>query len=74
MLVDDSIERESATDSLDDLELFFVKRIADQVATGRRRVRHEGVVVKRLDGVGVREAGGNDFATTGVARHKMWFY
>ena len=71
IFVDDRVEAVYVAEPADDLELLFVKRIADQVALNGERIFHETRGMEGADGFVVGDAGRDDLATAGPAGHEM---
>ncbi len=55
----------------DDLELLFVKRIADQIALNGERIFHETRGMEGADGLVMGDARRDDLAPAGPAGHEM---
>ena len=62
IVVDNRVETVEIAELADDLELFFVKRIAIQIALNGERILHETRGMEGADGFVVGDARGDDLA------------
>ena len=73
IVVDNCIETVQIAKLPDNLKLFFVKRIANQIALNGERIFHETRGMEGADGLVVGDARRDDLAAAGPASHKMRF-
>ena len=74
VFVDHGIERVDLADHADDLQLLLVQRIAGEIALNGQRIFHEARRMEGADRLVAGDAGRDDFAAAGPARHEMRFH
>ena len=73
IVVDNCVETVEIAKLADNFELFFVKRIANQIALNGERIFHETRGMEGADGLVMGDARCDDLAAAGPASHEMRF-